>query len=35
MKDFKLPNVEDEQSVLKTIRIKLATLKKNRKTIRR
>ncbi len=28
MKDFKLPNVEDEQSVLKTIRIKLATLKK-------
>lgn len=28
MKDFKLPNVEDEQSVLKTIRIKFATLKK-------
>ena len=28
VKDFKLPNVEDEQSVLKTIRIKFATLKK-------
>ena len=28
MKEFKLPNIEDEQSVLKTIRIKLATLKK-------
>ena len=28
MKEFKLPKVEDEQSVLKTIRIKLATLKK-------
>ena len=28
MKDFNLPNVEDEQSVLKTIRIKFATLKK-------
>lgn len=28
VKDFKLPNIEDEQSVLKTIRIKLATLKK-------
>lgn len=28
MKDFKLPNVKDEQSVLKTIRIKYATLKK-------
>ena len=28
MSKFKLPNVEEEQSVLKTIRIKLATLKK-------
>ncbi len=28
MEKFKLPNVENEQSVLKTIRIKLATLKK-------
>ncbi len=28
MKEFKLPNIEAEQSVLKTIRIKLATLKK-------
>ena len=28
VKDFKLPNVEDEQSDLKTIRIKFATLKK-------
>lgn len=28
MKYFKLPNVDDEQSVLKTIRIKFATLKK-------
>ena len=28
MKEFKLPKVEDEQSVLKTIRIKFATLKK-------
>ncbi len=28
MKNFKLPNVKDEQSVLKTIRIKYATLKK-------
>ena len=28
MKEFKLPNSEDEQSILKTIRIKYATLKK-------
>lgn len=28
MKEFKLPNLEEEQSVLKTIRIKYATLKK-------
>ena len=28
MKEFKLPNIEAEQSVLKTIRIKFATLKK-------
>ena len=28
MKSFKLPNIEDEQSVLKTIRIKYSTLKK-------
>ncbi len=28
MKNFELPNIEDEQTVLKTIRIKLATLKK-------
>ena len=28
MKDFKLPNVEDEQSVLKTIRIKYSVLKR-------
>lgn len=28
MSKFKLPNVEEEQSVLKTIRIKFATLKK-------
>ena len=28
MKEFKLPNGEDEQTVLKTIRMKYATLKK-------
>lgn len=28
MKKFKLPNVENEQTVLKTIRIKLCTLHK-------
>ena len=28
MKDFKLPKVEDEQSVLKTIRIKYSVLKR-------
>ncbi len=28
MKEFKLPNVEDEKSILKTIRIKFSTLKK-------
>lgn len=28
MKEFKLPNSEDEQTVLKTIRMKYATLKK-------
>ena len=28
MKEFKLPNSEDEQSILKTIRMKYATLKK-------
>lgn len=28
MSKFKLPSVEEEQSVLKTIRIKFATLKK-------
>lgn len=28
MENFELPNIEDEQTVLKTIRIKLATLKK-------
>lgn len=28
MKDFKLPKSEDEQTVLKTIRMKFATLKK-------
>lgn len=28
MKDFKLPSVENEKTVLKTIRIKLSTLKK-------
>lgn len=28
MKEFKLPNSEDEQTVLKTIRMKFTTLKK-------
>lgn len=28
MKDFKLPKSEDEQTILKTIRMKFATLKK-------
>ena len=28
MEKFKLPNIEEEQSVLKTIRIKYSTLKK-------
>lgn len=28
MNDFKLPNLEDEKTVLKTIRLKLSTLKK-------
>lgn len=28
MKDFKLPSVENEKTVLKTIKIKLSTLKK-------
>lgn len=28
MKEFKLPNIEDEQSVLKTIRLKQYTLNK-------
>lgn len=29
MKEFKLPNIEEEQSVLKTIRLKQYTLNKN------
>lgn len=28
MKEFKLPNIEEEQTTLKTIRLKLSTLKK-------
>lgn len=28
MKEFKLPNLDDEKSVLKTIRLKYATLQK-------
>lgn len=28
MKEFKLPNIDEEKSVLKTIRLKLATLQK-------
>lgn len=28
MKEFKLPKIEDEQSVLKTIRIKYSVLKR-------
>ena len=28
MKEFKLPNIENEKTVLKTIRLKLATLEK-------
>ena len=28
MKTFKLPNIDDEKSILKTIRIKFSTLKK-------
>lgn len=28
MKEFKLPNMDEEKSVLKTIRLKLATLQK-------
>ena len=28
MKEFKLPKIEDEKSVLKTIRLKFTTLKK-------
>lgn len=28
MKEFRLPNIEDEQSVLKSVRIKLSTLRR-------